>query len=113
MRRPVCKFCRHCGIFQHPSNFYRNPKTKDRLSTYCKTCSIKKYAEYMKRYPKQDRSNERTPLIDLKPEGPDRHVCGHPLIFGTNGFGYTVEWCGHCGTETMTPRGMEIGLRHA
>lgn len=29
-------------------------------------------------------------------------ACGGTLVFGTNGFGQAVEWCGRCGERLVT-----------
>ena len=38
----------------------------------------------------------------LASRGPSVHHCGQPLLFGTDGFGHGVEWCGRCGTSEYT-----------
>ena len=46
----------------------------------------------------------------LSARGPSYHSCGNPLIFGTNGFGYTTQYCGACQIERTIPRGKALGI---
>ena len=41
-QRSETKECRMCGVIQTKKNFYRNSRKNDGLSSYCKSCTIKK-----------------------------------------------------------------------
>ena len=59
-----------------------------------------------RREPSYPVQNNQRPVSEevLRRQGPNLHHCGEPLLFGTDGLGYTTEWCGRCGTNEYTQR---------
>ena len=51
------KKCTKCGKGKPTTNFYKNPKTKDRLSSWCKSCVLQSTKKWKKNYPEKHKQS--------------------------------------------------------
>jgi uncharacterized protein YxeA len=42
------KTCSKCNCVKSLDDYYKNPRTKDKLTYWCKSCSIKRYKQWVK-----------------------------------------------------------------
>lgn len=63
---PETKTCTHCGKLKPVSEFYKNKRTHDGLTTQCKECILTYQTDYLKRKKKEKAQKEPERKVKIK-----------------------------------------------